>query len=106
MAAKVKDKTHVAYLITWTESERGWGQRPDGASLHLTQDDAKVYLKEYWDRMPVDVPHGYSRNDSSSGKMVAVGPVLYKELKRNKKHGIRLWQVDLNNALRDNNIKE
>lgn len=102
----VKDKVYVAYLITWTESEQGWGVRPDGASLHLTQDDAKQYLKEYWDNMPGKVPAEYSRNDSGTGKLVTVGLDLHKQLNLSKKHGIRLWQVDLRDARTKGNIKE
>lgn len=41
-----------AYKIDWTEYERGWGQRPDGSSLHLTKEAADTYIKEYWDSMP------------------------------------------------------
>lgn len=29
---------------TWTESERGWGQRPDGYTLHKTKDDITHFL--------------------------------------------------------------
>jgi hypothetical protein len=47
----------------WLESERDWGCRPDGASLHLTVEDAKKYSKAYWDKMPKEVPHEYSRED-------------------------------------------
>jgi hypothetical protein len=32
----------------WYESERGWGQRPDGCSLHLTEQDRAAYCKKYW----------------------------------------------------------
>jgi len=45
----------------WEESERGWGQRPDGYSLHLTEEDRVAYIKAYWEVMPSDVPDEYSR---------------------------------------------
>jgi hypothetical protein len=106
MTARAKGKTYVAYLITWTESERGWGYRPDGASLHLTQDDAKKYLKAYWDRMPTEVPHEYSRNDSDTGTLVAISPTMYKELKNSKNHSTRLWQGELREARTKRHIKE
>lgn len=93
MPAKASGRTYVAYLITWTESEAGWGCRPDGASLHLTQEHVKTYLKEYWDRMPKEVPHEYSRNDSGTGKMVAVSKKLYDQLK--SKGSIRFWQTEM-----------
>jgi hypothetical protein len=106
MTVKTKDKAHVAYLITWTESEKGWGIRPDGASLHLTQDNAKVFLKEYWDGMPAEAPHEFSRNDNATGSLVAVSPDLYAQLKGNKKHSVRLSQTELNAAMRKGDIKE
>ena len=45
----------------WEESERGWGTRPDGYTLHLSVTDRDSYVKEYWARMPDTVPAEYSR---------------------------------------------
>lgn len=45
----------------WEESERGWGQRPDGYSLHVSEADRAEYVRAYWARMPAAVPHEYSR---------------------------------------------
>ena len=45
----------------WEESERGWGVRPDGYSLHLTESDRQTFVKAYWDRMPDNVPDEYLR---------------------------------------------
>lgn len=36
--------TTTVYLQYWRESEGGWGQRPDGWSLHLTMEDHARYL--------------------------------------------------------------
>jgi len=36
----------VAYLVTHTEYERGWGRRPDGYSLHRTMAEAKAYIAD------------------------------------------------------------
>lgn len=36
-----------AYLLSWTEHERGWGQRPDGYSLHESPEECQRYLKEH-----------------------------------------------------------
>lgn len=49
----------------WEETERGWGQRPDGFSLHLTEEDRQAFIKEYWERMPDSVPDEYSRPDGT-----------------------------------------
>jgi len=40
------------YFQYWTESEAGWGQRPDGFILHLSLEDHKKFLDDYWDKMP------------------------------------------------------
>jgi len=45
----------------WLESELGWGDRPDGFSLHLTLDGLSRYVKQYWDSMPDTPPIEYSR---------------------------------------------
>lgn len=76
---------------TWTESERGWGQRPDGYSLHLSVGDMEQFNKEYWDSQPktATVPDEYSRPDVNP-KEISVGYTTYKELKASK-HGIRRW---------------
>jgi len=44
--------THEVICQKWSESESGWGQRPDGYSLHLTEEDRERFVKEYWDSMP------------------------------------------------------
>ena len=53
--------TKTVYVQKWEESERGWGTRPDGYSLHLSESDAKEYVKDYWDGMPKETPDEYSR---------------------------------------------
>lgn len=45
----------------WEESERGWGQRPDGYSLHLSEEDRKEFIRAYWELMPDAVPDEYER---------------------------------------------
>lgn len=45
----------------WEESERGWGVRPDGFSLHATELDRQQYIKNYWKHIPDSVPDEYSR---------------------------------------------
>jgi len=49
-------------LQYWEESERGWGIRPDGCSLHLDKDCLNKYVDSaYKDRDPNNVPHEYDR---------------------------------------------
>lgn len=71
----------------WDESERGWGRRPDGYSLHLTIADAKAYIAEYWARMPKEVPDCYSMPDGDPF-VVDVSDDEYKLIKKSK-NGIR-----------------
>lgn len=67
-----------AYYIQWEESERGWGVRPDGYSLHLTAEDALIHklkvLKQqadyYKGKGPNYVPDEYTRVGSEGEIMV------------------------------------
>lgn len=54
-------KEHRAITQAWVESEKGWGVRPDGSSLHLTEQDREKFIKEYWDGMPDETPDVYCR---------------------------------------------
>ena len=83
-------KLRYAVLDTWTESERGWGTRPDGATLHLTMEDYKKYVEEYWGRMPKEIPDEYSRPDGSP-RNVVISDELYQKVVASK-NGIPLWQ--------------
>lgn len=35
------------YVISYTESERGWGQRPDGRSFHKSKEEAFAFKADY-----------------------------------------------------------
>jgi hypothetical protein len=72
----------------WEESERGWGVRPDGHSLHLTEADRTAYFKEYADGLPEEVPNEYSRL-SGPPYIGDVDAKVYSEVK-NSKNGIRI----------------
>ena len=67
----------------WEESERGWGCRPDGYSLHLNEADCKRYIKEYWDKMPNEAPDEYSRPDGTP-YWCEVDKKTYDEIVENK----------------------
>ena len=45
----------------WEESERGWGIRPDGFSIHPDEEARKRFVDAYWQKMPDEVPEEYSR---------------------------------------------
>lgn len=45
----MKNKTGVVVIRQdWIESEAGWGQRPDGFTLHLNEENCKKYIENYW----------------------------------------------------------
>lgn len=97
-------KPKTAFLETWTESESGWGQRPDGCSIHLTKEDYKKYVDKYWAGMPNSVPDEYERPDSNLREIV-LSEKLFKELKSKKsKNGIRLWQTQFRELKEKNEI--
>lgn len=50
-----------AMVMPWVESERGWGVRPDGFSIHRTAQDMHKFIKDFNDTMPDEVPDTYSR---------------------------------------------
>lgn len=54
---------HVSHIVVqkWEESEQGWGVRPDGFSLHLTDEDRAKFIEAYWAEMPDAVPAEYER---------------------------------------------
>lgn len=87
--------SYVAYKIDWEESERGWGCRPDGISLHSSQAHADQYIKEYWAKQPAGpAPDEYSRPLSGMVEPFEVDDTLFKQL-QNSKNGIRIWQNQL-----------
>jgi hypothetical protein len=95
-------------MMTWTESESGWGQRCDGATLHLSQDDLTAYIDAYWKREKErntsgGVPDEYSRPDGDIGKIVLVDDELYDEVKATE-HGRVLWQTEFSTMTRQNRI--
>ena len=42
-------KKHPVVRQEWIESERGWGQRHDGYTIHLTEEDRVKYCKKFMD---------------------------------------------------------
>lgn len=48
-------------LQLWEESERGWGTRPDGCSIHVDLKNQKQYIKDCYEDRGDDVPNVYER---------------------------------------------
>lgn len=66
VAKNTKPRKRIVVCQKWEESERGWGTRPYGYSLHLTEEDRVAFCKKYWAKMPKDhIPDDYSREDGT-----------------------------------------
>ena len=87
--AEAAKTTHGVVVQKWEESERGWGTRPDGYSLHLTEADRRKYGGEYWAQMPDDTPNAYSRPDGTAYIADVYGET-YETIKQSK-NGIRVF---------------
>lgn len=84
-----KDKESEVIVQKWEESERGWGTRPDGFSLHLTEADRETFIKQYWERMPDSTPHEYSRPDGKPYRALVDAEILARVKK--SVNGIRSY---------------
>lgn len=73
----------------WEESEKDWGVRPDGCSYHMSFDDCKEFRKQYWSRMPKEVPYEYSR-EYGRPYLVEVTEEMYEQVKKSK-NGLRIF---------------
>lgn len=106
------DDTHMqpAILVRWTESERGWGQRPDGVSLHRSKEAAEQFIKEYWDRMPPRGPNGQVPDEYSFPNnariVVMVNDELWADIVQDKqRHGLRMGNHKLAELRKDGRVK-
>jgi hypothetical protein len=52
---------NIVVEVEWTESERGWGQRPDGFTYYWTTDQALADIAKHWSTMPAEAPDCYVR---------------------------------------------
>lgn len=73
----------------WEESERDWGQRPDGYSLHLSSEHRQSFIESYWATMPDAVPDEYSRPDGDPVE-VEVDDETYAQVKESTT-GVRVY---------------
>lgn len=74
--------TRTVVCQKWEESESGWGTRPDGYSLHLSDGLRVKFIKDYWDKMPNYVPDEYSRPDGTP-YLVDIDEETYKKIEEN-----------------------
>jgi hypothetical protein len=84
-------------LQFWEESERGWGTRPDGCSLHLDINSRNSYVEKiYEDRKSSDVPDEYDR---IVGEPIDafISDVMFARVKL--KTNVRIHEHELNNLM-------
>lgn len=79
----------TVFRVDWLESEFGFGTRPDGYSLHLSEEDSEEFIKEYWTTMPKEVPDEYTRPNCRAYRY-EVEDKVYEEIKKSK-NGIRIY---------------
>jgi hypothetical protein len=88
-----------AYLQFWEESERGWGVRPDGCSLHLNSELHKSFVDGvYKSRDYGNIPHEYDRVNGNVLE-VLVSETIYREI-LNGNGNLRLMQHSLSNLIK------
>ena len=103
---------HPAWMITWTESELGWGCSPDGVSLHLGQEESVVYVATHWalekelnDAKGGGVPHDYDRPDDL-GRQVLVSTGLFSKIwRRQAENGIHIGNHEVANRKQAKELK-
>jgi hypothetical protein len=86
---KGNDVTTRVWCQQWEETEKDWGPRPDGYSLHLTQADRTAFVGAYWDGMPDEQPDEFSRPLGTPYKIDADDETVAKLQAAAKEHGIR-----------------
>ncbi len=81
----------------WEESERGFGARPDGCSLHIDSSELSMYIDSvYRDRVGNDVPDEYDR--VLGFEICAfVGDSLFEKIKESR--SVRLDEPSMRNLL-------
>ena len=81
MGTKLPEEKFIVFAESWTEYERGWGQRPDGYSYHLSKAHRDRYVDAYWERNKKDyVPDDYSKPDENLFP-TEVGSELYNKIR-------------------------
>ena len=69
------------WAVRWTEHERGWGQRPDGMTFFETEEEAKDYIRSYWEREKKRNPSGVTPDEYSlpeTPALIEVSESLYR----------------------------
>lgn len=89
------------YLQRWEESERGWGVRPDGCSIHLDESQHDLYVRNIYKDRGDEVPDEYER---VCGRLIEtfVTDIIFEKITERK--NIRLLENELNNLIKSEDI--
>lgn len=85
-------------LQIWEESERGWGTRPDGCSMHIDLKERENYIQSIYDNRKSDtsIPNEYERI-VGEGVEAFIEDVLFELVQKDK--SLRLTQYQMNNLM-------
>ena len=85
-------------LQIWEESERGWGTRPDGCSMHIDSKERERYIQAIYERRKSDasIPNEYDRI-VGEGIEAYIEDALFDLVQ--KGGSIRLTQYQMNNLM-------
>lgn len=62
----------LAHVVSVTEYERGWGQRPDGYHLFNSRDKAEAWIKNQYKGRSGPVPDCYESYDYSGEREIGL----------------------------------
>jgi hypothetical protein len=80
----------------WEESERGWGVRPDGCSIHLDDNELNTFLQNTYKSRGDEIPNEYDRIVGSRIECF-ISDNLYDNLLESGT--IRLFESEKNNLI-------
>jgi hypothetical protein len=80
----------------WEESERGWGIRPDGCSIHSTKEELNIFIENIYKNRGDDVPKEYDRIIGDPMECF-ISDKLYDKLKQSG--SLRLFESEKNNLI-------
>lgn len=85
-------------LQIWEESERGWGTRPDGCSMHADSKEREKYIQAVYESRKSDtsIPHEYDRI-VGEGVEAFIEDALFELVQKEK--SVRLTQYQMNNLM-------
>lgn len=96
---KIPEDSHAlgpCLIQEWEESEKGYGVRPDGFSIHRNEQDLADFIKKHWDALPDSAPDTYSR-PSGAPRTGFLTAVVRKSL--GSKNGVYVSKVEAQQCL-------